>query len=187
MARRRSSVRMQARPKSKTSGMVVGGLLLGAFVAVIILMLSIKRRQTLRAFRQKKAQGDFVERSVELTKQLAAFAREKLMAMEEPHKLSDEDWKGFRDCKDEGLVDAMILVREKLQTIYLDGAFSRGTAPELKEGQAGKALSDAVSMVKGEVTIGGETKHVTVFRKSVKGKDGDYIGAVVLLMVPPGE
>ena len=96
MARRRSSVRMQARPGSSTSPLAVMGLILGAFLAVIILLLVIKRKQKAKAYQDKVRNEEFMEDAADLANQLAAFALEHLSAMEKPQALPDEAWAPFR-------------------------------------------------------------------------------------------
>ena len=185
MARRRSSVRMQARPGPSTSPVAVMGLILGAFLAVIVLLLVIKRKQKAKAYRDKVRNEQFMEDAVDLTGQLAAFAAEHLSAMEKPQPLPDEAWTSFRASREDGVIDAMIMVRAEMQTKYLDGAFSRGQAPELKKSESTKDLPNDVSMSKGEVTMGGQTWRVRVFQKPVM-KGEDFLGTVILLMEPPG-
>ena len=126
-----------------------------------------------------------MEDAADLANQLAAFALEHLTAMEKPQALPDEAWAPFRARREDGLIEAMIMVREETQTKYLDGAFSRGQPPELKTGESTKDLPNDVSMSKGEVTIGGQTWRVRVFQKPVM-KDEEFLGTVMFLMEPPG-
>ena len=153
-------------------------------MAVIILLLVIKRKQKARAYRDKVRNEEFMEDAADLTSQLAAFALEHLSAMEKPKTLPDEAWAPFRARREDGLIDAMIMVRVETQTKYLDGAFSRGQPPELKTGDSTKDLPNDVSMSRGEVTIGGQTWRVRVFQKPVM-KGDKFLGMVMLLMEPP--
>lgn len=184
MGRRRSSVRMQARPAPSSSGLVVMGLIGAAFVGVIILVLVIRQKQKTREYRQRRLEKEFVEVSVELINDLAAMALKELPGMKKGKTLPDEAWASLQARRSDGLVDAIIQKREKMETFYVDGAFSRGTPPELKAGES-KDLPGNISMTRGKVTLGGETTGVRVFRKSVMDDKGEALGTVILLMEPP--
>ena len=185
MARRRSSVRMQARPAPK-SGMVVMGLILAAFVGVMILVLVVRQKQKAREYVRRKQEKEFRDDAIELTNGLAAMALRELPGMKKGKTLPDEAWASFQAYRSDGLVDALIQKREKMETFYVDGACSRGTAPKLETGESSKSLQDNISMSRGQVTLGGKTTRVRVFRKPVMNDKGEALGTVILVMEPPG-
>ena len=185
MARRRSSVRVQTRPGPKSSGLAIMGLILAGFVGLMVLVLVVRRRQKAGDYLRRRREKQFVDYAVELTNELAVLALKTLSTMKEAERLPDEVWAPFRNLRDEGLVDAMILRREKTETKYLDGAFSRGQAPKLESRESTKDIRANISMSSGRVTIGGETIPVRVFRKPVMDEKEEFLGTVILLMEPP--
>ena len=185
MARRRSSARMQARPAPKSSGIAVMGLIMAAFAGLMILVLVIRKRQKDSEYLRRRREKQFVEDATELTNGLASLALKRLSEMKKPERLPDEVWAPFRSLRADGLVEAMILRREKMETKYLDGAFSRGTPPKLETRESSKEIGHDISMSSGRVTIGGETVPVRVFRKPVMAGKEEFLGTVILLMEEP--